>query len=65
MINMLKCGKSLYRVVYFDPNRNVQRTMANNLASYDEAMIHKQYYKHLGYSENDLHIEPFFEQSTC
>ena len=61
---MPKHRRNLFRLVYNDLNKKVQRTLADNLNTYEEAILHKQYYRHLGYSENNLDIEPFFDQKA-
>lgn len=56
---MSKLIKNKYRLVYKE-NKGEQRILVKSLNSYEEAKLHQQYYKHLGYAEECLEIQPFY-----
>lgn len=56
---MAKMNRDKYRLVYNEQSTGEERILVKKLNSYDEANIHKQYYKHLGYDEEHLEIRPF------
>lgn len=56
--SMSKLNRNKYRLVHNDLTEKTQRILADNLNSYEEAELHKQYYKCLGYAIEHLEIKP-------
>lgn len=59
--DMQKLNKTKYQLIYNNHKEGTQRIIVNNLNSYGEADMHKQYYNHLGYPLEYLKIKLFIE----